>query len=102
MDDRPTDGTRDQNSADVVELTGRLLCADLTEASTVRQHLPEHIALTRAEQAVVVGWRDGGTTKNGALANLLSRGGGSAATALKRLTAAHPGTIEVSPTPRTP
>lgn len=49
MDDRPTDGTRDQNSADVVELTGRLLCADLTEASTVRQHLPEHIALTRAE-----------------------------------------------------
>ena len=56
MDDRPTDGTRDQNSADVVELTGRLLCADLTEASTVRQHLPEHIALTRAER-VRRSWR---------------------------------------------
>lgn len=32
-----------------ISLEGRLICADEAEADTVRAHLPEHIALTRAE-----------------------------------------------------
>lgn len=34
---------------DPVTLTGRLICADAAEAATVRDHLPRHAALTRAE-----------------------------------------------------
>lgn len=33
----------------MIELTGRLLCADAAEAERVRQALPAHVALTRAE-----------------------------------------------------
>ncbi|WHZ35820.1 putative quinol monooxygenase [Sagittula sp. MA-2] len=33
----------------MIELTGRLVCADAAEAERVRQALPEHVALTRAE-----------------------------------------------------
>ena len=32
-----------------VTLTGRLICANDTEAALVRAHLPEHLRLTRAE-----------------------------------------------------
>lgn len=32
-----------------VRLTGRLICTSEAEAETVRQHLPEHVRLTRAE-----------------------------------------------------
>jgi len=32
-----------------VELSGRLVCADEREAEIVVRHLPEHVALTRAE-----------------------------------------------------
>jgi quinol monooxygenase YgiN len=32
-----------------VRLTGRLICRSGTEARTVRQHLPEHLRLTRLE-----------------------------------------------------
>ena len=33
----------------LVQLTGRLVCADDDEAATVRRHLPRHVELTRAE-----------------------------------------------------
>jgi len=33
----------------VISLSGRLICANATEADLVRQHLPEHLRLTRAE-----------------------------------------------------
>ncbi len=33
----------------MITLTGHLICADGTEARIVREHLPEHIRLTRAE-----------------------------------------------------
>lgn len=33
----------------MITLTGRLICASATEADIVREHLPEHIRLTRAE-----------------------------------------------------
>ena len=49
MEDAPTQGTGDEHRADAVELTGRPLCADLSEAAAVRRHLPEHVALTLAE-----------------------------------------------------
>jgi len=32
-----------------IELTGRLLCADLDDSETVARYLPRHIELTRAE-----------------------------------------------------
>lgn len=32
-----------------VRLSGHLVCADQTEAALVEEHLPAHIALTRAE-----------------------------------------------------
>ncbi|WP_265521143.1 putative quinol monooxygenase [Oerskovia flava] len=32
-----------------VRLTGQLVCADDGEAAVVRRHLPQHVALTRAE-----------------------------------------------------
>lgn len=34
---------------DRVELQGELVCSDADQAATVRAHLPQHIALTRAE-----------------------------------------------------
>jgi quinol monooxygenase YgiN len=37
-----------------VVLSGRLLCADAEQARAVREHLPEHIALTRAEPGCIV------------------------------------------------
>jgi quinol monooxygenase YgiN len=49
MDGAPTHGTGDEPRAGAVELTGRLRCADLSEAAAVRRHLPEHVALTLAE-----------------------------------------------------
>ena len=49
MDGTPTHGTGDERRAGAVELTGRLLCADLSEAAEVRRHLSEHVALTLAE-----------------------------------------------------
>ncbi|QIN28799.1 putative quinol monooxygenase [Brevibacterium luteolum] len=49
MDDVLTEDTRGEGRAGAVELTGRLLCADPDEAAAVRRHLPEHVALTRAE-----------------------------------------------------
>ncbi len=33
----------------MISLSGRLICANATEADLVRQHLPEHLRLTRAE-----------------------------------------------------
>jgi quinol monooxygenase YgiN len=33
----------------VVHLSGRLVCADARDASIVAEHLPAHLALTRAE-----------------------------------------------------
>lgn len=33
----------------MISLSGRLICANATEADLVRQHLPEHMRLTRAE-----------------------------------------------------
>ncbi|MES1939004.1 exodeoxyribonuclease V subunit beta [Salinisphaera sp. T5B8] len=45
-----------------------------------------YVALTRAEQAIVVGWREAPTTRASALASLLSRGEQSAAAALEQLT----------------
>lgn len=45
----PADGTDDEGHEEIVELTGRLVCADLHQAATVRRHLPEHVALTLAE-----------------------------------------------------
>ena len=45
----PADGTDDEGHEEIVELTGRLVCTDLHQAATVRRHLPEHVALTRAE-----------------------------------------------------
>jgi exodeoxyribonuclease V beta subunit len=56
-----------------------------------------YVALTRAEQAVIVGWRDARSTQASALANLLARNDGSASDALAQLTATHPGTITVTP-----
>ena len=44
-----TEGPRDEGRTGAVELTGRLVCGDLDEAAAVRRHLPEHVALTRAE-----------------------------------------------------
>lgn len=49
MDGKPTHGTGDDRRAGAIELTGRLLCADLSEAAAVRRHLPEHVSLTLAE-----------------------------------------------------
>jgi len=56
-----------------------------------------YVALTRAEQAVIVGWRDARSTDGSALANLLARGGGSASPALDTLVGTHPNTIRVTP-----
>lgn len=36
-----------------VHLSGLLLCADAREAAVVAQHLPRHLALTRAERGCV-------------------------------------------------
>lgn len=33
----------------MISLSGRLICATADEADLVRQHLPEHLRLTRAE-----------------------------------------------------
>lgn len=55
-----------------------------------------YVALTRAEQAVVVGWRSAKSTQDSALAHLLARDA-SAEDALAQLSAAHPGTITVTP-----
>lgn len=33
----------------IVTLTGRIFCADETEAAVLRTHLPAHVDLTRAE-----------------------------------------------------
>lgn len=44
-----TDGPGRRDRPGAVELTGRLICADPDEAAAVRRHLPEHVALTRAE-----------------------------------------------------
>jgi quinol monooxygenase YgiN len=33
----------------MITLTGQLICANATEAGIVREHLPEHVRLTRAE-----------------------------------------------------
>lgn len=33
----------------MITLTGRLICSSPTEADLVREHLAEHVALTRAE-----------------------------------------------------
>lgn len=49
MNGAPTHGTGDERPAGAVALTGRLLCADPSEADAVRRHLPEHVALTLAE-----------------------------------------------------
>lgn len=49
MDDVRAVGTGDGSRAAAIELTGRLLCADLDEAAAVRRHLPQHVALTLAE-----------------------------------------------------
>lgn len=49
MTAEPTGSTRPDPVPGAVALTGRLLCADLAEAAAVREHLPEHIALTLAE-----------------------------------------------------
>jgi exodeoxyribonuclease V beta subunit len=55
-----------------------------------------YVALTRAEQAVIVGWREAKTSQNGALSDLLARDGGAASDALAALTNQHPGTIVVT------
>ncbi|ATG54245.1 antibiotic biosynthesis monooxygenase [Brachybacterium ginsengisoli] len=49
MTAEPTGSTRPDPAPGAVALTGRLLCADLDEAAAVREHLPEHVALTLAE-----------------------------------------------------
>lgn len=49
MGDEMTVGPGQRGRQGAVELTGRLLCADPDEAAAVRRHLPEHVALTRAE-----------------------------------------------------
>ena len=49
MDDMTTQCTKGEDRPGIVELTGRLICADPDEAAAVRRHLPEHVALTRAE-----------------------------------------------------
>ena len=53
-----------------------------------------YVALTRAEQALVVGWRDANTTRGSALANLLARGEQSADGTLDQLAAEQPITLE--------
>ncbi|MES1925540.1 exodeoxyribonuclease V subunit beta [Salinisphaera sp. T31B1] len=56
-----------------------------------------YVALTRAEQAIVLGWRDAPTTASSALANLLARDGGTADAALEQLEKRHPHQIAVEP-----
>ncbi|ROO25973.1 exodeoxyribonuclease V subunit beta [Salinisphaera orenii] len=56
-----------------------------------------YVALTRAEQALVVGWRSAKATRDSALANLLARDGDAADEALAGLAQAHPATIAVTP-----
>ena len=53
-----------------------------------------YVALTRAEQALVAGWRDAPTTRGSALASLLARGEQSADAALEQLAADLPITLE--------
>ncbi|MES1930573.1 exodeoxyribonuclease V subunit beta [Salinisphaera dokdonensis CL-ES53] len=57
-----------------------------------------YVALTRAEQAVIVGWREPDDYGNsGALADLLQRDGGPASAALDRLTRDHADAVTVAP-----
>lgn len=43
-----------------VRLQGRLICADAEQAESVRRHLPEHSALSRAEAGCLIFevWQD--------------------------------------------
>lgn len=46
---RPLDGEPGTPAAEI-RLTGKLVCRNAAEAAIVTTHLPEHIALTRAER----------------------------------------------------
>jgi len=61
-----------------------------------------YVALTRAEQALIVGWRDAPTTRSSALANLLARGDQNADAALEQLAREQPITIEPIDAERAP
>ena len=51
--EREREQEQEQDSVEQVRLTGVLVCASEVESAIVRQYLPEHIVLTRAEPGCV-------------------------------------------------